>query len=157
MVLKAIVFDFDGVFTDNRVIISEDGKESVICNRGDGFGLEMIKKAGIQILVLSKERNSVVSVRCHKLGIDCLRGVDDKAAHLLIWLKQNKLVPKDIIYVGNDVNDIDCLKLAGAGIVVADAHKDAKKVADYVLINKGGCGAVREVCEDVLNGMWGKI
>ena len=149
--VQAIVFDFDGVFTDNRVIVNEEGQESVICNRSDGLGISAIKKYGLSLLVLSKEKNPVVQKRCEKLGIPCVQGIDDKKTFLAAWLEENAIPPKDVIYLGNDVNDIECLKYVGCGVVVADAHDDAKKASKIILKNKGGHGAVRELCDLVMS------
>jgi len=150
-IVTAIIFDFDGVFTDNRVIVNEDGQESVICNRSDGLGISEIKKYGIPLLVLSKEKNPVVQKRCEKLGIPSFHGIDDKKTFLVAWLKKNAMDLNQVIYLGNDVNDIDCLKYVGCGVVVADAHDDAKRAAKIVLKKNGGQGAVRELCDLVMS------
>ena len=149
--IQAIIFDFDGVFTDNRVIVNENGQESVICNRSDGFGISAIKKYGISLLVLSKEKNPVVQKRCEKLGMPCVQGIDDKKTFLAAWLRENAIDLNHVIYLGNDVNDIECLKYVGCGVVVADAHDDAKRAAKIVLKNNGGQGAVRELCDLVMS------
>jgi N-acylneuraminate cytidylyltransferase len=146
-IIQAIVFDFDGVFTDNRVIVNEDGQESVICNRSDGLGISAIKKTDLFLLVLSKEKNPVVQKRCEKIGIPCVQGVDDKKTFLIAWFKENSIDQNNVIYLGNDINDIECLLYVGCGVVVADAHDDAKRVARLVLKNNGGQGAVRELCD----------
>jgi len=151
LIVQAIVFDFDGVFTDNRVILDEDGKESVICNRSDGLGISGVKKCGISLLVLSKEKNPVVQRRCEKMEIPCVHGIDDKKTFLSSWLKEKAIDPKNVIYVGNDINDIDCLQYVGCGVVVADAHEDTKMVAKIILKNNGGHGAVRELCDLVMS------
>ena len=151
LTVRAIIFDFDGVFTDNRVIVNEDGQESVICNRSDGLGISAIKKYGISLLVLSKEKNPVVQKRCEKLGIPSVQGIDDKKIFLAAWLKENAINLNHVIYLGNDVNDIECLKYVGCGVVVADAHDDAKMAAKIVLKNNGGQGAVRELCDLVMS------
>lgn len=148
--IQAIIFDFDGVFTDNHVIVDEEGKESVRCNRSDGLGLSMVRKSGLPLLILSTEKNLVVSKRCEKLGIPFAQGIDDKKSFLSIWLKKHKINRNNVIYVGNDVNDIECLTYVGCGIVVADAHEDAKKVSKIVLEKKGGEGAVRELCDLIM-------
>jgi YrbI family 3-deoxy-D-manno-octulosonate 8-phosphate phosphatase len=150
-VVTAIIFDFDGVFTDNRVIVNEDGKESVICDRSDGLGISEIKKYGINLLVLSKEKNPVVRKRCEKLGITCVQGIDDKKTFLSSWLKENAFNLNEVIYLGNDVNDIECLTYVGCGVVVADAHDTAKKAAKIILKRNGGHGAVRELCDHVMS------
>jgi len=149
--VQAIIFDFDGVFTDNRVIINEDGTESVICSRSDGFGISEIKKYGISLLVLSKEKNPVVQKRCEKLGVPSVQGIDDKKTFLAAWLEEKAINPNNVIYLGNDINDIECLISVGCGVVVADAHNDAKKIAKIILKNKGGQGAVRELCDLVIS------
>jgi N-acylneuraminate cytidylyltransferase len=139
------------VFTDNRVIVNENGQESVICNRSDGLGISAIKKYGISLLVLSKEKNPVVQRRCEKLGIPSVQGIDDKKTFLAAWLKKNAINRNHVIYLGNDVNDIECLKYVGCGVVVADAHDDAKRAAKIVLKNNGGQGAVRELCDLIMS------
>ena len=151
LIIHAIIFDFDGVFTDNRVIVNESGQESVICNRSDGLGISVIKKSDLRLLVLSKEKNPVVQKRCEKLGIPCVQGIDDKKTFLATWLEKNEINPKNVIYLGNDINDIECLKYVGCGIVVADAHNDAKTAAKIILKNNGGQGAVRELCDLVMS------
>jgi len=149
-IIRAIVFDFDGVFTDNKVIVDEDGKESVICDRSDGLGISAIKKYNFALLVLSKERNPVVQKRCEKLGLPCIQGIDDKKTVLASWLDEKQINPNNVIYVGNDINDIECLNFVGCGIVVADAHEEVKKIAKIILKNNGGHGAVRELCDLLL-------
>jgi len=151
LTIQAIIFDFDGVFTYNRVIVNDDGQESVICNRSDGLGISSLKKSDISLLVLSKEKNPVAQRRCEKLGITCVYGIDDKKTFLAFWLKEKAINPVNVIYLGNDVNDIECLKYVGCGVVVADAHADAKSAAKIVLKNNGGQRAVRELCDLVMS------
>jgi len=145
--IDAIVFDFDGVFTDNKVIIDQNGKEAVICDRSDGLGISRIKKYNIPILVLSTEKNKVVTERCKKLDIDCIQGVDNKSEALKKWLKKQNAGIQNTIFVGNDVNDKECLEEVGCSIVVQDAHRDVKKLADIILKKPGGRGAVRELTD----------
>jgi N-acylneuraminate cytidylyltransferase len=143
----AVVFDFDGVFTDNGVWLDEDGREAVVCRRDDGMGIQQLKRIGVPILVLSTERNPVVSARARKLGIECIQGCDDKEAALLKWLVERNLAPDRVVYVGNDVNDLDCLRAVGCGVAVADAYPEAQRAARIVLSRAGGRGAVRELCD----------
>jgi YrbI family 3-deoxy-D-manno-octulosonate 8-phosphate phosphatase len=150
--IKAVIFDFDGVFTDNKVTVNEDGKESVTCDRSDGLGISFLRKSGLSLLVLSTEKNPVVIKRCEKMGIPCVQGVDDKKSFLLAWLSQHEIDCNDVIFVGNDLNDRECLKLVGCGVVVADAHEDVKKISKVILTKKGGNGAVRELCDMILSG-----
>ena len=143
----AVVFDFDGVFTDNRVIVFEDGREAVQCDRSDGMGLRRLKELDIRCLVLSSEENPVVTARCRKLGLACVQGVQDKLPSLRAWLDENRLTPQNAIYLGNDVNDLACLQTVGCGVAPADAHREAVRAAKMVLESRGGSGAVRELCD----------
>jgi N-acylneuraminate cytidylyltransferase len=143
----AVVFDFDGVFTDNRVIVFEDGREAVLCNRSDGMGLRQLRELGIPCLVLSSEENPVVTARCRKLGLACVQSVKDKQPTLQAWLHENRIVPANAVYLGNDVNDLACLQTVGCGVAPADAHREALRAARLVLESLGGSGAVRELCD----------
>jgi N-acylneuraminate cytidylyltransferase len=148
--VKMLVLDFDGVLTDDRVWTDTEGNEQVAAHRGDGMGISLLKKAGVKIQVLSSEENPVVAARCRKLDIPAEQGLKDKGEALKKILKDNKVAAKDIIYVGNDVNDLDCLAIAGYAVVVADAHPEALRAADLRLSKMGGYGAVREVCDLIL-------
>jgi N-acylneuraminate cytidylyltransferase len=145
--VEAVVFDFDGVFTDNRVLVTEDRTEAVVCNRGDGKGIERLRETGRALLVLSSEVNPVVRARTEKLGLDTLHGIDDKPRVLEEWLDERGISWSQTVFVGNDVNDAGCLRAAGCGAVVADAHPDVRPDADLVLESRGGHGAVRELCD----------
>jgi YrbI family 3-deoxy-D-manno-octulosonate 8-phosphate phosphatase len=148
--IDCLVMDFDGVLTDNLVHVGEDGHESVSCNRGDGLGLEALRKSGLPLLVLSKEQNPVVAARCRKLQIPCLHGVDDKLPAMRAYCEQHGYALERTLYVGNDVNDLQCLAAVGCGVAVADAHPAAKHHAQLVLTAPGGRGAVRELCDMIL-------
>jgi len=150
-----IVFDFDGVMTDNRVLVLEDGREAVACHRGDGWGIQSLRRHGVPVLVLSTERNAVVAARCAKLGIECVHGVGDKGAVLRALLRERGIDPARVVYVGNDVNDLECLQQVGCGMVVADAHPDVRPFAKMVLSRPGGEGAVREACDLVVAALTG--
>ncbi|WP_428389747.1 KdsC family phosphatase [Mucisphaera sp.] len=148
--VKALVCDFDGVLTDNRVIVREDGMEHVVCDRSDGLGLQMLRDLGVHVGVLSKERNPVVQARCTKIGIDCIQGIDDKLPVLKRWAEERSVSLEELVYVGNDVNDVDCLAAAGCGVAVADAYEPAVHASDFLLERSGGYGAVRELCDLIL-------
>lgn len=148
--IDAVIFDFDGVFTDNGVILNQDGVESVRCDRMDGLGINLLEKAGVPMLVLSKEKNPVVLARCKKLRLECLHGIDEKGPALRKWLGDRGYVIENTVYVGNDVNDEPCLKIVGCPIVVADAHESVKPLAKIILDQPGGRGAVRAVCDMIL-------
>jgi N-acylneuraminate cytidylyltransferase len=148
--VAALVMDFDGVLTDDSVSVDQDGRESVRCSRGDGLGLEMLRKSGLPMLVLSKEQNPVVAARCRKLALRCEQGVEAKLPALRAYCAELGIALENTVYLGNDVNDLDCLAAVGCGMAVADAHPRAKQAARIVLQARGGQGAVREVCELIL-------
>ncbi len=148
--VTTLVTDFDGVHTDDRVAVGQDGSESVVCSRSDGHGVAQLKAAGYRILILSRERNAVVARRAEKLGVEVLHGVDDKAPLLQAWLTARGLTWQDVAYVGNDDNDLDCLARAGVSFAPADAQPAAARVARASLSQGGGHGAVREVCDLLL-------
>ena len=145
--IKAITFDFDGVFTDNRVYITENGDESVACNRSDGMGISMLNARGVPLLILSTEKNPVVTARGAKLNLEVIQGVQDKLPSLVDWILKNGLSLDQVAFLGNDVNDVECLKNVGLGVAVADAYPIAIDAADFVLTKKGGWGAVREMAD----------
>ncbi len=150
--IKLLALDFDGVFTNNKVLIDETGKEYVTCDRSDGLGIEILKeKTNIEIIILSKEKNNVVESRCKKLGIKCIHGIDNKLIVLKEEIKKRKIGLENVCFVGNDINDISCLKNVGVSIGVADSHPIVLKIADYITLKKGGEGAIREVCEFLFN------
>jgi N-acylneuraminate cytidylyltransferase len=148
--VRLLVLDFDGVMTDNRVLVLQDGTEGVFCNRSDGLGLGLLQKAGVPVLVISKEANPVVSARCKKLGIDCRQGIDDKVHVLREELRARGVPAAHAAYVGNDVNDLECLREVGLAVAVADAYPPVLRAASFVTKKAGGLGAVREVCDLIL-------
>lgn len=148
--VRLLVLDFDGVLTDNRVLVSQDGIESVFCSRGDGLGLTTLRDTGFPILVLSKEKNPVVAARCAKLKLECHQGIDAKLPYLQQLAAQRHLDRSQIAYVGNDTNDAGPLGWVGVPIVVADAHPAVLPLARLITTRPGGQGAVREVCDWLL-------
>jgi N-acylneuraminate cytidylyltransferase len=145
--LDALVFDFDGVFTDNKVTVLEEGREAVVCDRSDGLGLERLRKAGWPILVLSKETHPIVSARCAKLKLECRQGIEDKRPELERWLRLRGLGLERTLYLGNDINDLPCLTAVGFPVAVADAYPEALRAARLVLSRPGGKGAIRELAD----------
>ena len=145
--IKAIAFDFDGVFTDNLVYVMQNGDEAVACNRSDGMGISMLLAIGVPLVIISTEQNPIVTVRGAKLNLQVIQGVDDKLPRLVDWAGQNELTLDQIAFLGNDVNDVGCLEKAGLGVAVADAYPAALDAADLVLTKKGGHGAVREIVD----------
>ena len=148
--LGLVVFDFDGVMTDNTVLVDQDGREAVLANRGDGWGIARLTEAHVPVAVLSTEMNPVVAARCAKLGIPCLQGAADKATALRSLIAEHGTRTEYVVYVGNDVNDLPAMELAGFPVAVADSHPHAVAAARLVLSRPGGHGAVRELCDLIL-------
>ena len=147
---QMIVFDFDGVFTDNRVLTMQDGTEAVFCWHGDGFGVAAVKSLGINVLVISTETNPVVSERCRKLEIPCIQACKDKREALKREVDKFGMSLEYVAYMGNDINDLGCLRMVGVPVCVADAHPDVIMASSYVTNNRGGYGAVREFCDYIV-------
>jgi len=145
-----IVFDFDGVFTNNKVYTSQDGTETVQCDRRDSLGLNMLKAKGLNMLILTQETNPVVSARALKLCIPVEGGCSDKAKFLENYLADKNITPREVIYMGNDLNDLKAMKIVGYSVAPTDAHEKVKAHASLVVSKCGGDGAVRAFCE-ILN------
>jgi 3-deoxy-D-manno-octulosonate 8-phosphate phosphatase (KDO 8-P phosphatase) len=159
--VHTIVFDFDGVFTNNKVWIDQDGRESICCDRGDGLAFDLIrafKKTSRDpfpdIFILSKEKNSVVVERAKKLQVDCKYGIDNKLKYIKDFFSQTH--PKrqkpfeGLIYIGNDLNDFLVMKSAGYSVAPMDAHPKILGIANLVIPINGGDGFVRAFIEKFL-------
>jgi len=158
--IHTVVFDFDGIFTDNKVWMDQEGRESVRCDRGDGLAFDMIRtfqKQGqlkAQFFILSKESNPVVSARARKLKLDCYHGIGNKLTFMREYLATHFPSMPDpftgLVYLGNDLNDLPLMRQAGYGVAPADAHPMVKEIADLVLEQRGGEGFVRAFVERLL-------
>lgn len=149
--VELIAFDFDGVFTDNTVYVSEEGVETVRCWRGDGLGLAKLAAVGIQALIISTEVNPVVTTRARKLKLGCEQGIDDKAVAVLAACESLGVPPARTMFVGNDINDIPAFQSVGVAVAVADAHPDVLPYVSLVTEKPGGFGAVREICDRLVD------
>ncbi len=145
--IALLVLDFDGVLTDNMVVVSEDGLESVRCNRSDGWGIARLREAGVEVVIMSTEKNAVVEARARKLSVEAFSAIDDKAAALQRLIEREGINAGGVAFVGNDVNDLPAMAVAGLAIAVADAVPDVRRAAHFVTEQAGGQGAVREVCD----------
>jgi 3-deoxy-D-manno-octulosonate 8-phosphate phosphatase (KDO 8-P phosphatase) len=163
--LHTIVFDFDGVFTDNKVYVFDDGREAVRCDRADGLGIDLLRavraRTGAQfdMLVLSREQNLVVGARARKLGLTCIQGANDKLDTLTHYFRQQHPTVSapfaGLIYFGNDLNDLAIMRRSGFSVAPADAHPHIRAHASVVLPEHGGCGFVRAGIEQLVrvNGL----
>ena len=145
--IQLVVFDFDGVFTNNLVYLDQNGIETVACNRSDGLGIGMLRDANIPALVLSAEVNPVVSRRCEKLKLECVQGVKDKLAALTKLCADRNIPLANVLYAGNDVNDVLCMQACGIAVAPSDARAEALSAATAVLTERGGDCFVRRICE----------
>jgi 3-deoxy-D-manno-octulosonate 8-phosphate phosphatase (KDO 8-P phosphatase) len=148
--VQLIAFDFDGVFTDNTVYVSQDGMESVRCWRSDGLGLSRLRAAGVHAFIISTEVNPVVTARARKLDLLCRQGVDDKALAVRQACADFGVAPERTMFVGNDINDIPAFQVVGLPVGVADCHPDILPHVSFTTERPGGFGAVREVCDRVV-------
>lgn len=150
--IRLIAYDFDGVFTDNKVVLSEDGVENVVVNRADGLAIGIIKKTGIPQIILTTERNKVVETRADKLGIPVIKGVEDKREALLTYCKENNISLDNVVFVGNDLNDFEVMKIVGYPVCPGDSSSEIKSISRIVLKTRGGEGVARELIKYLLKG-----
>lgn len=145
--VELIAFDFDGVFTDNTVYVTQDGVESVRCWRSDGLGLSRLRSCGVSAFIISTETSSVVTARANKLNMPCKQGIEDKAKAILDTCRELNISPANTMFVGNDINDIPAFKVVGIPVAVADAYPEVYSHVVYQTEKPGGFGAVREICD----------
>jgi len=155
--VRLVVFDFDGVFTDNRVWTSETGAESVACSRSDAHGLRRLDDVGVEYVILSGETNPVVAARAAKLRVDCFQGVEDKLPVVRAEAAVRGISLDAVAYVGNDINDATCLAAVGLPVVPSDAWPEVVPLARLVLSRAGGYGCVRELCDAIWNARRGDL
>ncbi len=148
--IDAVVLDFDGTQTDDRVLVDSDGREVVAVHRGDGLGIAALRRAGLPLLILSTEENPVVAARARKLRIPVLHGIDRKDLALKQWCEEQGIAPERVLYAGNDVNDLPCFDLVGWPVAVASAHDVVRGAARAVTSAAGGAGAIREIASWIL-------
>ena len=159
--IHTIAFDFDGVFTDNKVWVDQDAREMVRCDRSDGLAFDLLRAfqrrgaVRAQCLIVSKEANPVVLGRARKLRIDCHHGIADKLTfmrdHLARRFPSGSAPFAGLVYLGNDLNDLPLMRQAGFGVAPADAHPLVRAAADLVLEQRGGEGFVRAFIERLLD------
>lgn len=147
--IKLIVYDFDGVMTNNKVLVDEMGIESVFVNRSDGYAVSQIKKMGISQIILSTEKNNVVAKRAEKLDIEVLYGIDDKKSTLIKYCKDNEIELETVMFIGNDLNDYECMKIVGVKGCPADAENEIIEISDWISKRKGGDGVIRELYREL--------
>jgi YrbI family 3-deoxy-D-manno-octulosonate 8-phosphate phosphatase len=148
--IDLMVTDFDGVLTDDRVLVFDDGREAVFCSRSDGLACDLLRGSGLEMLILSTETNPVVSARAAKLGIGVIQASTDKERALRDLVEERGLDLSRVMYIGNDVNDAGALSIVGWPVVPADAHPDVVALARLSTVAKGGEGVLRELASELL-------
>lgn len=149
---KLIVYDFDGVMTNNHALITETGSEAVWVNRSDGWGINELRKAGVHQVILSTENNSVVSARAEKLKIGVVQGSLDKAKSIRKICCAHNVLLQEVLFVGNDVNDLPAMRQVGLTAAPADGHPEVLKICRHITKAKGGEGVIREIADLILHG-----
>jgi 3-deoxy-D-manno-octulosonate 8-phosphate phosphatase (KDO 8-P phosphatase) len=155
--VKLLLLDVDGVLTDGRIIMDHKGREIKAFNVRDGHGLRLLKEAGIEVAILTGRSSPVVQKRADDLGILWVRqGIHDKVGAYQEIARKMGITDDEACFIGDDLVDIPLLKRVGIPIVVADGAPEAKRFARYVTQSSGGKGAVREVCDLLLqaHGTW---
>ena len=151
--IDLIICDFDGVLTDNRVWTDQDGKESIAAWRSDSLRIGELRAQDVEVMIISSESNVVVATRAKKMAVEAIHGVgiQEKGRVMREVLEQKKVPAENVIYIGNDLNDLPCFEIAGWSVAVADAYPEVIRSADHVLTKTGGHGALRELCDLILS------
>ena len=150
--IELVICDFDGVITDNKVWTDQDGKEMVAAYRSDSIRIRELREQGVEVMILSSEPNGVVQARAKKMEVEAIHGISlqDKGIVMREVLAQKNIQAENVIYIGNDLNDLPCFEIAGWSVAVADAYPEVIRAADHVLAKAGGHGALRELCDLIL-------
>jgi len=158
--VKLLILDVDGVLTDGRIIINDEGLESKQFDVRDGHGLKLLFRYGVDVVLVTGRKSRAVEWRAADLGItEVHQGVHDKGEVFEEIIKRRNLPPEETACIGDDIVDIPIMRRAGFSVAVADAVREVRESADYVTTSPGGRGAVREVCEMILKAqnLWGDI
>ncbi len=149
--IKLFLLDVDGVLTDGSIVYDDQGCEIKVFNVRDGLGIRLLMKTGVQVGVVTGRSSRALRHRCENLGIPFVYdGVGDKAALLDDLIEKTGIGPEEIAFMGDDLPDLPIMRKVGLSIAVADAHELVIEKADMVTRAKGGAGAVREACEDII-------
>jgi YrbI family 3-deoxy-D-manno-octulosonate 8-phosphate phosphatase len=143
--ISLFLYDFDGIMTDNKVIVGEDGQESVVCNRSDGLAISIVRQWGVPQAIISTETNKVVIARATKLKIPVLHGIADKKETVLTYCRELNINPQETLYIGNDLNDREAMLSVGYPVCPKDAYKEIQEIAKLILPVGGGSGVIREL------------
>ncbi len=155
--IKGFVFDVDGVLSPSLIPMSENGEPQRMANVKDGYALQLAIKCGYKIAIISGGKSEAVRKRFHALGIkDIFLNIEKKIGTFEKWLSDNELSAKEVVYMGDDIPDLACMRLSGLPCAPNDAAWEAKETAIYISKHRGGYGCVRDVVEQVMKaqGNW---
>jgi 3-deoxy-D-manno-octulosonate 8-phosphate phosphatase (KDO 8-P phosphatase) len=147
--VDVVIFDFDGVLTDNFVYLNDSGEEWVKCSRSDGLAFDVLRKLSKFVFILSTEKNKVVSERAKKLKVEVIQSIDNKLEAINFIMKQSNSSLDRTLYIGNDLNDYNIMKLCAHTACPSDSHVLIKDISKFVLNSRGGDGVAREIIEVV--------
>lgn len=143
--IKLLIYDCDGVLTDNRVLVDETGRESVLFHRGDGYGIRMLKELGIEQMIVSTETNPIVARRAEKLKISVLHSVEDKKTEIIKYCASRGIALDQVMFIGNDLNDSEAMQAVGYCGCPRDAEPEIQDISNWVSSKNGGFGVIREL------------
>ena len=155
--ITTFIFDVDGVLTDGSVFVTENGEQSRAFNIKDGYALQLAVKCGYNVCAVSGSRSKSTLYRLNSLGVkDVYMGIHTKIVKVKIYLEEKSISPESVLYMGDDIPELEAMKLAGLPVCPADAVEEIKAVSMYVSPFAGGKGCARDVIEKVLKvqGKW---
>ncbi|MCW8864989.1 MAG: 3-deoxy-manno-octulosonate-8-phosphatase KdsC [Colwellia sp.] len=149
--IKLLICDVDGVFSDGRIYLGNEGEELKAFHTKDGFGIKALGNSGVDVAIITGRRSAIVANRMAALNVKhIVQGQEDKLPALMTLAEQLHLSAHEIAYIGDDIPDLACINHVGLGIAVQDAHPAVSAQADYTTFVRGGFGAVREVCDLIM-------
>jgi 3-deoxy-D-manno-octulosonate 8-phosphate phosphatase (KDO 8-P phosphatase) len=150
--IKLLVCDIDGVFSDGRIYLGNNGEELKAFHTKDGFGIKALVASGVNVAVITGRKSAIVKNRMQALNVsEIIQGQENKLPALKQLITKYQLEPKQVAYIGDDIPDLACINYVGLGVAVQDAHPTVYQQADYVTTLKGGFGAVRELCDIIMH------
>jgi 3-deoxy-D-manno-octulosonate 8-phosphate phosphatase (KDO 8-P phosphatase) len=155
--VKALVLDVDGVLTDGHILVNEHGEQWRTFHVRDGYAIQLAVRQNMPILVITGGRSEGVRLRLEGLGVKAIKmGVHDKVSVLQDWAREQQIAFEDILFMGDDMPDLEAMKQVGLAVCPSDAIPEIKDICQFITLAKGGQGAVREVIESILKlqGKW---
>ena len=147
--VELLIYDCDGVLTDNKVLVDGEGHEYAIFNRGDGYAISCLKKIGYKQIIVSTESNPIVKARGEKLKLDVIHNTEDKESIVKEYCAKNNISLEKVMFIGNDLNDRDAMMAVGYRGCPMDAEPEILDISDWVSTKKGGDGVIRELYREI--------